>query len=489
MKKLMLGLFVLILSSFVFLLGFDTKKNIEPNYYYQVYLDDQVIGVIKSKKELENYIDEEGSEIKKKYGVDKVYAPNGLEIRRVITYSGKLDDCKDIFEKISKLRSFTIEGYRYTIKSQETNEDGETINSSTVIYTVSEEVFDESIQKVVETFVGKDNLNAYLSDTQNEIIDTGSYYSDIYIDNDITRKKVKISLDEDIFTDVKSLSRYLLFSTLESGDEYIVQDGDTIESVSNKNKISVDEFLISNPEFTSKDNMLYTGQVVSVEYADPIVDVIANITRVEDQTSYYKVEERNTDTLIQGYEQVVTQGENGLDRVTQIIVYKNGFVDKATEIKKVELKPATNKVVLVGTRYVSGVGGRYWTWPTVSYMVSSGFGYRSGALHVGLDIVTYMGAPIYAANNGVVTMKTSSYGTYGLFIAINHNNGYGTAYAHMGSFAPGITVGSVVERGQVIGYNGMSGYTTGPHLHFEAYYGGTHPGYTYSAYFNPYALY
>ena len=82
-------------------------------------------------------------------------------------------------------------------------------------------------------------------------------------------------------------------------------------------------------------------------------------------------------------------------------------------------------------------------------------------------------------------MLTSSYGTYGLFIAINHNNGYGTAYGHLAAFASGLRVGSVVERGQLIGYMGNTGGSSGTHLHFEAYIGGSHPGYDQSRYICP----
>ena len=490
MKKIIAGFLVIILSCFVIFLGFDSKKNIEPHYYYQVYLDDQVIGVVRSKKELEKYIDEKGSSIKEKYGVDKVYAPNGMEIRKVITYDNSLNDVEYVYNKISSLRPFTIEGFQYTIKKEKVDDNGDVSSYNQIIYTVNEEVFDNSLKSLVETFVGKENLEKYLNNEQEEIVETGSLYSDIYIDNDITRKEVKIPVDEEIYTNEKILTQFMLYSTTEKGSEYVVQPGDTIESVAIKNKINVQEFLTSNPEFTSKDNMLYTGQVVSVAYANPVVDVISNVKKVEDRTSYYKVEERPSNTLIQGYEQVIQDGENGLNRVTQTIVYKNGMIEKAKDDSTTELKPSVTKIVLVGTRYVSGVGGRYWSWPTNSYSVSSTFGWRwtwgERSLHTGIDISSYIGAPIYATNNGVVTMKTTSYGTYGYFLAINHNNGYGSAYAHLNGFAPGIQVGSVVERGQLIGYMGNTGRSTGPHLHFEIYVGSTHPGWNTSAFINPY---
>ena len=60
---------------------------------------------------------------------------------------------------------------------------------------------------------------------------------------------------------------------------------------------------------------------------------------------------------------------------------------------------------------------------------------------------------------------------FGNYIVIDHNNGYYTLYGHMTRFAPGLSVGSTVERGQLIGYVGSTGWSTGPHIHFEVWHG------------------
>lgn len=481
-------LFVILLSSVVFLLGFNNKTNLEPNYLYQVYLDDQVLGVIKSKHQLEDYIDKQGSTIKERYNVKKVYAPDGLDIRKIITYDNHIDKVKDVYKKLSELKPFTISGYQFTIKKEVKNDDGDTKIENTVIYVTDKSIFEKAITNTIKTFVGDETYKTYKNNSQVPIKDTGLAYNDIYVNNDITKKEINIPINEKIYTDSEELSQYVLFSTNDNSKQYIVQSGDTIESVANANKISVQEFLISNPEFTSKDNVLYSGQVVSVAYANPLVDVVADVTRVEDQTTYFTVEEQASGDIIKGDEKVIQEGENGINRVTQNIRYKNGFIEKAQVLQQTEIKPATSRVVLVGTKYVSGVGGGYWTWPTTSHSISTGFEYRSGTMHYGLDIYNYCYAPIYAANNGVV-IYTGWYGTYGIFVGINHNNGYGTGYGHMSAIAEGLHVGSVVERGQLIGYIGSTGQSTGCHVHFEAFYGSTHPGYNYSRFFNPYNLY
>ena len=85
-------------------------------------------------------------------------------------------------------------------------------------------------------------------------------------------------------------------------------------------------------------------------------------------------------------------------------------------------------------------------------------------LHTGIDIPATTGTPIRAAESGQVI--TASYqGAYGNCVIIDHGNGYSTLYGHQSSIA--VSVGDTVTRGQTIGYVGSTGYSTGPHLHFE----------------------
>lgn len=106
--------------------------------------------------------------------------------------------------------------------------------------------------------------------------------------------------------------------------------------------------------------------------------------------------------------------------------------------------------------------------------LSSSFGNRKHPvlgytkLHKGTDFAAPTGTPIYAAGNGKVTSYGPN-GTYGNFAKIEHANGYTTAYAHMSRFAKGVSRGSYVKQGQVIGYVGTTGRSTGPHLHYEVY--------------------
>ena len=107
-------------------------------------------------------------------------------------------------------------------------------------------------------------------------------------------------------------------------------------------------------------------------------------------------------------------------------------------------------------------GGRY----------TSGFGARNHPLlkyrrqHTGVDWAAPSGTPILAAGDGTVD-KVGREGGYGNYVRIRHANGFATAYAHMVRFAPGMEKGVAVKQGQIIGYVGSTGLSTGPHCHFE----------------------
>jgi len=110
--------------------------------------------------------------------------------------------------------------------------------------------------------------------------------------------------------------------------------------------------------------------------------------------------------------------------------------------------------------------------PVDGARLSSGFGVRKHPvlgytkMHKGVDFAAPRGTPIYAAGDGTIE-KIGPFSSYGNYMRIRHNGDLKTAYAHMQRFASGLSVGSRVKQGQVIGYIGTTGRSTGPHLHFE----------------------
>ena len=117
---------------------------------------------------------------------------------------------------------------------------------------------------------------------------------------------------------------------------------------------------------------------------------------------------------------------------------------------------------------VQGASGG-WIWP-VNGTLTSGFGYRWGRMHEGIDIAVPEGTPIRAAKAGTVVIAAYT-GGYGNYTCVDHGGGLSSCYGHQSSYA--VSSGDSVAQGEVIGYSGNTGSSTGPHLHFEIRVNGT----------------
>jgi len=134
----------------------------------------------------------------------------------------------------------------------------------------------------------------------------------------------------------------------------------------------------------------------------------------------------------------------------------DGFVDYFNREGK-NVKKSILKTPLDGARLSSSFGMR-------KHPIS-GF----NKMHKGIDFAAPKGTPVYAGGNGVIE-KAGVNGGYGKYIRIRHNNEYKTAYAHLSDFKKGINKGVRVNQGEIIGYVGSTGKSTGPHLHYEIIY-------------------
>ena len=122
------------------------------------------------------------------------------------------------------------------------------------------------------------------------------------------------------------------------------------------------------------------------------------------------------------------------------------------------------------------VSGESWRRPCSWIKLTSPYGYRihptlgTRKFHNGVDLANNQGTPIYAARSGKVTVATYG-GTYGYYVTINHGDGFSSLYAHMTHYI--VSKGQTVKKGDVIGYMGSTGRSTGPHLHFSIFYNGS----------------
>ena len=149
MKKVLGTIFLLLVFGLVIYLGLFNKRSSEPHVYYNVYLKSELIGTVESKKELEDYIDKKGSEIKKKYKVDIIYAPTELEIIKSVSFKEKVNSVSEIYDKINAKDAFSINGYRIKIAARTEDE------KDLIIYVTNKDLFSNALEQVISTFIGK----------------------------------------------------------------------------------------------------------------------------------------------------------------------------------------------------------------------------------------------------------------------------------------------------------------------------------------------
>ena len=151
------------------------------------------------------------------------------------------------------------------------------------------------------------------------------------------------------------------------------------------------------------------------------------------------------------------------------------------ERKKQEALQNQNKPNSSGNSTSSGAAApssAYWMVPCTYVYLSSPFGYRvhpihgTYGFHSGVDLASPAGTPIKATRAGTVT-KTAYDSASGYYVTINHGDGFSSSYLHMTHWDPSIYVGKKVSQGEVIGYVGSTGWSTGNHLHFSIYFNGT----------------
>lgn len=206
----------------------------------------------------------------------------------------------------------------------------------------------------------------------------------------------------------------------------------------------------------------------SLEMAQQIVDDVNS-----DQEDYKKKAElKIVEKYSKNYE-AIKETDTVVASIMQPIVKANTVVKTKTYASGTTANKKVSKEVL--NELLNTVGELNFKLPVKGATVTSKYGWRKFGgvteFHTGIDYAISQGTPIYASEAGVVTCAQWS-GNYGYLIKIQHISGYETRYAHCSKFK--VSVGDVVEQGDLIGYVGSTGRSTGPHVHFEIRLDGSH---------------
>ena len=180
------------------------------------------------------------------------------------------------------------------------------------------------------------------------------------------------------------------------------------------------------------------------------------------------------DTLYASQSVIQTKGSAGVKEMRILMTYENGeLISERALYEAVTIEPV-NEVIRQGTLPDGSATGSF-IWTTAEGRVTSRFGYRHifGSLdfHSGIDVAIPTGTPLYAGDGGKVVFAGRSGNSYGVYVMIDHGNGFETIYAHMSRVT--VSEGDLVNKGDLIGYSGATGRVTGPHVHYEFHLNGS----------------
>ena len=220
-------------------------------------------------------------------------------------------------------------------------------------------------------------------------------------------------------------------------------------------------------EIMDADKRIYDQYTAAREDAEEIkAEYETTLSALADKQAEYESEKADLEAKIAEANDMIAQLEEEIntnyDLYLEVLAQEEALEsDIQSMIAEMERQEAANSITSTCT----------YIWPLPGYSPGSAYGWRMHPIynemrfHAGEDIGAPSGTPILAADSGMATVIADNGNGYGNYIMINHGGGRVTLYAHMSAFA--ISNGATVSQGQVIGYVGSTGNSTGPHLHFE----------------------
>lgn len=265
--------------------------------------------------------------------------------------------------------------------------------------------------------------------------------------------------------------QYMSYGYDSDQELYTSVEYDTIEGVAWTHGIPVDYLLSINPQLVSKEQILSTGTEIDVTPLKTAMKFQV-VYEVQEKVKMYPqaTEYIEDDTLLEGHEEVIQEGEEGEKNVKWKITYVNGENQSGEVLSERVVKEAKPRIVKVGTKIEPHIGSGNFHYPVENPRLTCGWCYRG---HTAWDLQNAYNRydVVHASDRGVV-VENSYNSINGYYIVIDHGNGYQTYYGHMSSPAfP--SVGDIVAQDEVIGNIGMTGVATGPHVHFEIRQGST----------------
>mgnify|MGYP002510999217 CR=1 FL=1 len=399
---------------------------------YALNVDGQEIGVVSSEDDLKAIVSNVESRASDILGESYNYDAEKISVTPVFVTPDELSDTAVVEETLFEDVGALVQAYGLRVDGNELG------------YAATEQELQDLLKEAAAPYLTEDTIG------YDFVEDVEVYPVELPSNTQYDLEKIRATLSE--------------FRVEQS--TYVVKKGDTFNAIAYSLDMWPIELSVLNPDVMV--DKLWVDQELIIQEAVPFLSVQNTTDETYEETVPSPVEYIETADLYVGDTKIKEQGEDGLQRVNAHVTYVNG-VEVDREILTTEtLKEPTTTYAYTGTtpRPVTASNG-YFIWP-VRGTITSNFGGRNlwgrYDFHLGLDIACRTGTSIKAADGGTV-IKSGWNGSYGKLVAIRHDNGYVTYYAHNSELL--VSVGQKVYQGQIIARAGATGNASGPHCHFE----------------------
>jgi murein DD-endopeptidase MepM/ murein hydrolase activator NlpD len=402
------------------------------NIGYNVYINGTSVGIVKGKKMVEEVVAEITEEIGKNYADDNLIIGAELKLEKVKLSGETPVDRHSLKERIKNCIDLKKQAVTLYIEGQP------------VVSLMGKKNAEEVLKEIKKSFVSQDQ--------------------EVTLDNIYFKEKVDIverAVEIETLMNPEDALRYLVNGTTET-KVYTVKKGDSFWLISKSYNISMEDLEKANPGVNPK--RLQIGQQLNMIVPKPFITVVTEETCTYKEKIPFQTEYKESNEFFKGESIVKIYGKYGEREVTAKVVKENGMEVSREILDEKVIKEPVARLVALGTKPPpprQGTG-------TFSYpargRITSGFGWRWGRRHNGIDIALPVGTPVKAADGGTVKFS-GRYGDYGNLVIIDHGDGYETYYGHNKNLL--VSKGDKVYKGQTIALSGETGRATGPHLHFE----------------------
>lgn len=448
--------------------------NEQPTEITKLYIQNKLIGVLTDMKSLDETLD---FVYKKDYEEKFPGTEVGLGEDVYFVKEQSYFEYENIDDKIMQ---YLIDENLFSILTNKIE-----FSNGAVIYVNSVEDFTNARDKYLLNFISKNTYDLLkLNQIPTALSTFGEQELSLSVLEEMTVSE-GLASEEDILMNETEILEFLSYGYGVAKQYYTVKEYDTVEGVASQARtgINTQQLIAINPGvLISEDQVLTVGQKLNITYFDSPLTVVVVKERLVEEKVYPKATKYiRDDTLESGKRVVEVKEVIGRRNVRYYDTYTNGILTSGDEISSLTTVQAVQEVVRVGTKgsgnynqfITNGGSGQFW-YPVKNPRITCRWGCYSGHYAVDFQDRYNVWGNSFASDAGWVS--TNSYDSVGGYhVTIDHRNGYYTYYGHFREKSA-LKVGQYVEKGQMVGKIGMTGYATGPHVHFEVWIGKPYRG-------------